>query len=233
MKRLLIFSLLFILFSFTYADATLIGVNAGPRPDIIVNTGAKIEYKASEKLLTYTGEDLKITYKDGSREFLSGNDYKTSFILKIYVDNTGKFFGGVAGNDMIEWVSEGSVKIKGETYSTDTIILSGEVKAFGWANLAPDSTPKFDFLFDKNTLSGALTTQTAPPDLPWSKNYDSAMIATGEAGKTIDWTKDFTITKMKADKFPLVPEPGTLILLGSGLVGVAGYTKLRLSRRKK
>ncbi len=30
-----------------------------------------------------------------------------------------------------------------------------------------------------------------------------------------------------------IPEPGTLILLGCGLVGVAGYTKLRLSRRKK
>lgn len=30
-----------------------------------------------------------------------------------------------------------------------------------------------------------------------------------------------------------IPEPGTLILLGSGLVGLAGYGKFRLSRRKK
>jgi len=30
-----------------------------------------------------------------------------------------------------------------------------------------------------------------------------------------------------------VPEPGTLLLLGSGLVGIAGYGKLRFRRRKK
>jgi hypothetical protein len=30
-----------------------------------------------------------------------------------------------------------------------------------------------------------------------------------------------------------IPEPGTLLLLGSGLIGIAGYGKLRLGRKKK
>ena len=30
-----------------------------------------------------------------------------------------------------------------------------------------------------------------------------------------------------------IPEPGTLLLLGTGLAGFVGYTKLRLRRRKK
>ena len=30
-----------------------------------------------------------------------------------------------------------------------------------------------------------------------------------------------------------VPEPGTLLLLGSGLLGIAGYAKFRLNRKKK
>jgi hypothetical protein len=224
MKKYLVCSVvLLFLLSFSYANATLLGLNAGTRPDILVNTGATIDYTESTDLFVYLASDRTITYSDGSLDYLSGPGFKTKFTLQGYVDAAGNWTGGIAGPDMIEQVIEGTVSIKGVNYGVGTILLAGDVKAFGWDNVGPSQIPKFDFLIDKNTLTGALTTQVAPPDLPWSTAYDTGIIATGEGTSIIDWTKDLHFTEMKGDKFPTVPEPTTIILLGCGLVGLAGF----------
>jgi hypothetical protein len=51
---------------------------------------------------------------------------------------------------------------------------------------------------------------------------------------TITHTKGGQVTSFDArNEASPVPEPGTLLLLGAGLVGIAGYTKVKLRRRKK
>ena len=41
------------------------------------------------------------------------------------------------------------------------------------------------------------------------------------------------ITSFDAENSASVPEPGTLMLLGSGLLGIAGYSRVRFGRKKK
>jgi len=89
-----------------------------------------------------------------------------------------------------------------------------------------------------------IDTATLPSgNLGWPNVTDMAWLRVdAPVGKTISyiimhdsgnyWEVDNMTGDMAGGTQP-IPEPGTLLLLGAGLVGLVGYGKLRLQRRKK
>ena len=224
MKRLLILMvvLMAVLMVVGTATAALLGIKGsyeGNRPDIEFNNTGVITYDADTNLFTLTATDEKLVLPDGTVYWLSGNDYTTTLTLKIYVDESGNLTGGIAGYDMVEKVTKGSVTIAGVTYNAGDVLLQADVKAFGWGT-GTGGVPAFDFLFD--TISGGLVNQGLWPS---PTPLTAAWVETG--GATYSWTSGFRLGNAKGDKM-VTPVPPTLLLLGSGLLGF-----ILLNRRRK
>ena len=76
--------------------------------------------------------------------------------------------------------------------------------------------------FTTPSYSGSAASAAGPAFAPYSLTLEAVVVHGAGGGES---------TSFDAYVQP-VPEPGTLFLLGSGLVGLAGYAKLRLKRRK-
>jgi len=89
------------------------------------------------------------------------------------------------------------------------------------------------------TYSTPTQTFTNPPKAFSGIAYLNVPAGVLSAGQHYSLSKKVVIThtgngttSFDNEMSPVVPEPGTLLLLGAGLVGLIGYSKLRLQRRK-
>ena len=203
------------------ASAKLLGIGSLGYPDIVFNNTGTISYTASSNSFVLDADDWKIAYADGTVNYLTGDGYMTDIKIYLTVDNNGNLVGT---GTIVEEVVEGSVTVSGNTYSAGTTLLSGTVVAFGWGE--GDNLGDFDFLISKDSLSGALV-----DDGIWPTTVPTGIVAYAEGigGWAGSWNSDFKLSKVKGDNAP-VPEPTTLLLLGSGLIGLAGIGRKTFKR---
>jgi len=210
MKKVLVvllFASLFFGVTAGKTEAALIGVDLG-LPDILSDSTGTYSYNHTTGLFSSTAQALNITFDGISSIPITSGSYSVGF----YVNNSGIFTGGIVGNDL---VISGTFTYNSTTYNG--VLVQGEVTNFGFADFSDLAI--FDFTF--NVTGGALAGFFGPTGgdifLSEINNF------TGE------FDVDSSGEKAKHDTTP-VPEPGTMMLLGSGLVGLAGWGRKKFRK---
>lgn len=246
MKRYLVCTVvLFFLLSFSYANAVLLGVrDVLGWPVVQYNTSGEVNFVMGGELVV-SGWDKTLTHSPGDEDTLtfSGipnviDPWRTDFNITMYVDEHGDL-DLTRPATMREWVTLGTVPVRDKNgnyhyYGEDTTLIAGDVVLFGWADTV--AGPAFDFAISNDSLTGVFV-EELELDI-WDVTYDTGITCEPEivspgSENWFTWSDDFHMTLATGFKAPAtsaIPEPGMLLLLGSGLIGLAGYARLK---RKK
>jgi hypothetical protein len=172
-----------------------------------LGAGFNVELKFS-----LTGAQANTNTSDIAEQIVINNTGNTALDFHFY-QYTDFDLGGLA-NDTVSWVNANTFR------QFDSLFVASETIATPAANFfeAGFVPSTFNKLNDGNAdnlnnFGGPLT-----GDVTFAWQWDFTIAA----GGTVDISKDKNIS-------PPIPEPGTLLLLGSGLVGLAGIAR----RRKK
>jgi PEP-CTERM motif len=121
---------------------------------------------------------------------------------------------------------------------TEALLNPNTVRVLGTGNLFSETVVTrapnhYELAFNPTTinrLNDASATQLSdgpttagPGDVTWAFEWDQTLNPTGQAGDTLTISKDKTLQ--------LVPEPGTLALMATGLVGGFVFFRKRANRR--
>ena len=220
-------------------------VNAITYPDIVFNSSTAMTYNATTQVLSMHAVDSKIVYPDLSEDFMTGTfgglTNEITMDLNILIDNTGKLIGdapGYIGNydDVVEEITkedlaqfsfkalDGTVYGAAGDWIVGDIILQGDVESFSYSNFGTGLSPTFILNIDPfDSSKSEFIDKNVFPDNTFQIYITSPdQIEAGES-----WATNWDLAGVSGDKYPN-PEPGTMLLLGLGLLGLLG-----ISRRKR